>query len=451
MTAWLHIIGVGERGPRELPSTYKLLLSYADAILGPARFLADIEPVTRPNAAADLFDGDLVAQRGFDAIARALAGEEPDLSPAATYADGRRMIEWEPPLENMIRQVIALRDRPTVILASGDPMWFGMGATLTRHLLPSEFVIHAHPSAFQLAAARLHWPVQSVTTVSLHARPVELLHPHLLPGNKVLALTSDHSTIDLALELLVNRGYGHSIVTTLENLGGPEERLTTAEAENFDTRQIEDFYVLAIDCVPDFTAPLLPPLPGLPDEVFVTDGQLTKREVRAATLAKLAPFPGALLWDVGAGSGSVAIEWMRAARDTKAVAFEKEGPRLQMIAANASALGVPSLEIVAGEAPDSFGKRTPPDAVFLGGDVGNDDLFDACWSALKPGGRLVANAVTLDAEHALYSRHLQLGGELTRIEISALDRIGGHRAFKPRMAVTQWVVTKAIHGFATTP
>jgi precorrin-6Y C5,15-methyltransferase (decarboxylating) len=285
----------------------------------------------------------------------------------------------------------------------------------------------------------------------LHGRPVELLHPHLLPGNKLLALTSDHSTIDLALELLVDRGYGRSIVTALEHLGGPRERLTTAEAEHFDTRQIEDFYVLAIDCVPDFTAPLLSQVPGLPDEAFLNDGQLTKCEVRAATLAKLAPFPGALLWDVGAGSGSVAVEWMRAARDAKAVAFEKEDPRVQMIAANAMALGVPSIEIVAGEAPASFGKRTPPDAVFIGGDVGNDDLFDACWSALKPGGRLVANAVTLDAEHALYSRHLQLGGELTRIEISALDRIGGHRAFRPRMAVTQWVVTKAVHGFATTP
>lgn len=451
MTAWLHIIGVGERGPRELPATYKLLLSYADAILGPARFLADIEPVNRANASGDLFDSNFVAQRGFDAIARALAGEEPDHSHAANYSDGRRMIEWEPPLERMIEQVLALRERPTVILASGDPMWFGMGATLTRYLLPSEFVIHAHPSAFQLAAARLHWPMQSVSTISLHGRPVEMLHPHLMPGNKILALTSDHSTIDLALELLVDRGYGRSIVTALENLGGPEEQLTTATAEDFVTRSIEDFYVLAIDCVPDFNIEPLPQVPGLPDAAFSNDGQLTKREVRAATLAKLAPFPGALLWDVGAGSGSVAIEWMRAARDATAVAFERESARVQMIAANAAALGVPSLEIVAGDAPESFGKRTPPDAIFVGGDVGNEDLFDACWNALKPGGRLVANAVTLDGEHAIYGRHLQLGGELTRIEVSTLDRVGGHRAFKPRMAVTQWVVTKAVHGFATAP
>ncbi len=451
MAAWLHIIGIGERGPSELPASYKLLLNYADTIIGPARFLADIEPVIRPSATADLFNPDFVSKRSFEAVARALAGEEPGPSHAGDYADSRTLIEWEPPLESMVEQVMKLRDTPTVILASGDPMWFGIGATLTRYLIPSEFVIHAHPSAFQLAAARLHWPLQSVATISLHGRAVEGLHPHLLPGNRVLALTSDHSTVDLAIELLVDRGYGRSIVTTLENLGGPHERVTSEEAESFDSGEVEDFYVLAIDCVPDFTAPLLPPLPGLPDEAFLNDGQLTKREVRAATLAKLAPFPGAVLWDVGAGSGAVAIEWMRAARDARAVAFERDPARVQTIVANAASLGVTSLEVEQGEAPATFGRRSPPDAVFMGGDVGNDDLFDACWNALKPGGRLVANAITLDGEHALYSRHLQLGGELTRIEISTLDRVGGHRAFKPRMAVTQWAVTKALHGLVVNP
>lgn len=451
MTAWLHIIGVGERGPGELPASFKLLLNYAETVLGPARFLADIEPVARPNAAADLFNPEFVTKRSFEAVARALSGEAPDHSPSASYADGRNLIEWEPPLDAMIEQVMALRETPTVILASGDPMWFGIGATLTRYLMPSEFIIHSHPSAFQLAAARLHWPLQSVAAISLHGRPVEALHPHLVPGNRILALTADHTTVDLAIELLIDRGYGRSLVTTLENLGAPEERVLSDEAEAFDSREVEDFYVLAIDCVPDFTAPLLPPVPGLPDEAFVNDGQLTKREIRAATLAKLAPFPGALLWDVGAGCGSIAIEWLRAARDTRAIAFERHVERLQMIGLNATALGTPQLEIEPGEAPHTFGRKTPPDAIFMGGEVGNDDLFDACWSALKPGGRLVANAVTLDAEHALYSRHLQLGGELTRIEISALDRVGGHRAFKPRMAVTQWAVTKALHGLVVNP
>lgn len=450
-TAWLHIIGVGERGPRDLSPAFKLLLNYAENVIGPSRFLSDLEPVSRPNASGDLFSSESVTKRSFEAVARALAGDVEEAAPRQTYGDARNIIEWESPLEAMIEQILKLRDSPTVILASGDPMWFGIGATLARYLLSSDYVVHSHPSAFQLAAARLHWPLQSVATLSIHGRPTELLHPHILPGNKVLALTSDRSTVDLALELLDDRGYGRSIVTTLENLGAPDERITTEEAEAFETRGIGDFYVLAIDCVPDLNADLLPPVPGLPDEAFVNDGQLTKREVRAATIAKLAPFPGAVLWDVGAGCGSIAIEWMRAARDAKAVAYEREGERLQMIAVNAAALGVPGLEIEAGDAPATFERRPPPDAIFLGGEVGNDDLFEACWGALKSGGRLVANAVTLDGEHALYSRHLQLGGELTRIDIATLDRIGGHRAFKPRMTVTQWVVTKAMHGLVVSP
>jgi precorrin-6Y C5,15-methyltransferase (decarboxylating) len=450
-TAWLHIIGVGERGPRDLSPAYKLLLNYAEAVVGPARFLAELEPVNRPAASGDLFSSESVSKRSFEAVARALSGAGEEPRPHQSYADARQIIEWETSLDAMIAQIMALRDTPTVILASGDPMWFGIGATLSRYLLPSEYVVHPHPSAFQLAAARLHWPLQSVTTLSIHGRPTELLHPHIQPGNKILALTSDHTTIDLALELLGDRGYGRSIVSTLENLGGPQERITTDEAESFDSRGVGDLYVLAIDCVPDFSAVLLPAVPGLPDDAFVNDGQLTKREVRAATLAKLAPFPGAMLWDVGAGCGSVAIEWMRSTRDARAIAFEREGERLQMIAVNASALGVPHLVIESGSAPETFANKAPPDAIFMGGDVGNDDLFDACWSALKSGGRLVANAVTLDGEHALYSRHLQLGGELTRIDVSTLERIGGHRAFKPRMTVTQWVVTKAIHGLVATP
>lgn len=451
MTAWLHIVGLGESGLSELPQSVRPLLVYADTILGPARFLEQIEPSDRPPAAADLFDPEQVSRRSFEAVARALSGEQPAFTPNAPADDTRKLIEWEGPLAAMIEQVLSLRGTPTVILASGDPMWFGIGATLSRHLVASEFAVYPHPSAFQLAAARLRWPLQSVALLSLIGRPVEALHPHIMPANRIMALASEHSVVDLALEILIDRGYSRSIVTTLEHLGGRDEAVTSAPAENFHSSDIGDAYVLAIDCVPDLDARLLAAVPGLPDDVFVHDGQLTAREVRTATLGKLAPFPGAILWDVGAGSGSIAIEWMRAARDARATAFELEGERLQMIALNASALGVPDLEIVADPAPASFRKRTPPDAIFMGSDVGNDDLFDACWHALKPGGRLVANATTLDGEHALYSRLLQLGGQMTRIEVSSLERIGGHRAFRPTMAVTQWVVVKAIHGAAVMP
>ncbi len=445
MTAWLHIIGVGEKGPRELAQAYKLLINYAETVIGPARFLEQLEPSARTAGPGELFSSEFVSRRSFEAVARALAGEEPGFAGAAAV-DGRKLIEWQSPLERMVEQVLALRDTPTVILASGDPMWFGMGATLSRYLLPSEYAVHPHPSAFQLAAARMHWPLQSVAAISLHGRPIEMLHPHLVPGNRILALTADHTTLDLAVELMIERGYGRSRITTLENLGGSDERITTDEAESFNAGLLGDLYVLAIDCVPDVTAQLLPAVPGLPDEAFSNDGQLTKREVRAATIARLAPFPGAVLWDVGAGSGSIAIEWMRAARDARAIAFERDRERLQTIAANAAALGVPNLEIEDGEAPESFGKRPPPDAVFLGGNVGNDDLFDACWNALKPGGRLVANAVTVEGEQALLARYDQLGGELVRIEVSVIDRIGTQRTFRPRLAVTQWAVSKQLSG-----
>ena len=377
-------------------------------------------------------------------------GQLPPIPPAQTVLGPARLklrvphlVEWaSPKLDAMLEQIMALRGTPTVVLASGDPMWFGIGATLVRHLPPSEFRVHPGPSSFQLAASRLHWPLQHVATISLHGRAVETIHPYVLPGNRILALTSDRTTISAVAGLLVTRGYGQSVATVLENLDGENERVTIATAATLDASPIGDFHVLAIDCVADVGAALLPPTAGLPDDAFISDGQLTKREVRAATIAKLAPFPGALLWDVGAGCGSVAIEWMRAARDAKAIAFERESARLEMIAANAKALGTPGLQIVAGEAPASLPRQQAPDAIFLGGDGANAVLFDACWSALKPGGRLVANAVTLDGETALFNRQASLGGDLARIDVAVLDYVGNQRVLRPRMAVTQWLAIK---------
>jgi precorrin-6Y C5,15-methyltransferase (decarboxylating) len=342
----------------------------------------------------------------------------------------------------MLEQVLARRGTPTVILATGDPLWFGIGATLARQLAADEFAIYPTPSAFQLAAARLRWPLQHVATLSLHGRPVELLHPHILPGNRLLALTSDRSTLTEAARLLVARGYGASRLTILESLSGADERISDTTATDFDPAAIGDFHVLAIDCVAEAGAALLPTVPGLPDAAFVSDGQLSKREVRAATLARLAPTPGALLWDVGAGCGSIGIEWMRGARDAHALAFERSAARRELIAANARALGTPGLDIIAGDAPDSLRGRAPPDAVFIGGDVANTALFDACWAALRPGGRLVTNAVTLDGEAALYARQARLGGELVRLDIAVLDRIGAERVLRPRLPVTQWLAVK---------
>jgi len=438
MSLWLNIIGVGEKGVGDLPPPLRELVTEAFTVIGPFRFLAGIAPVT-----ADVeVHPELVQQRSLEAVARALLYVDDEDITFVEEDLSRVLIEWQGGIDNMIGQILPLRGSPTVILATGDPMWFGIGATLAKHLEPGEFTIHTHPSAFQLAAARMRWPLQHVETISLHGRPIEGSHRHILPGNRILALTTDNTTIDRVADILANRGYGQSMLTALENLGGIEEKLTSSTAEQLDPKAIGDFYVLAIDCVADKDAVLLPPIPGLPDEAFVSDGQLTKRDIRAATLAKLAPYPGALLWDVGAGCGSVGIEWMRAARDAKAIAFEQDGKRLDLIGDNARALGTPTLEIVPGKAPDSLKDKPAPDAVFIGGDVANDELFDACWTALKPGGCLVANAVTLDGEQALILRQELHGGELTRIDISSLDSIGGHKVMRARLPVTQWSVQK---------
>ncbi|HEY0920977.1 precorrin-6y C5,15-methyltransferase (decarboxylating) subunit CbiE [Devosia sp.] len=453
MTAWLHIVGVGEGGVGELPAATRLLVSFAEVVIGPPRFLADLEPIIASHSHPELSSPDEVRQRSLEAVARALLddGDGPEEPVATDIGDHRVLIEWQPPLANMVEQVLRQRGKPTVVLASGDPMWFGIGASLARHLDAEEFVIHPLASSFQFAAARLHWPLQHVATISLHGRPPEGIHPFILPGHRVLALTSDAGTARHVADALVARGYGQSRMTVLENLGGQDERITETAAELFEADSIGDFYVLGIDCVADVSAPLLPPVPGLPDEAFVTDGQLTKREVRAATIARLAPYPGALLWDVGAGCGSIAIEWMRAARDAEAIAFEREGERLQMIAVNAAALGVPTLRIENGEAPGSLAGMPAPDAIFLGGNVADDALFQACWNALKPGGRLVANAVTLDAEAALYRRQAWLGGDLVRIDVATLDAIGTQHVLRPRLPVTQWAVVKPEQWLAAQP
>lgn len=388
MSAWLTVIGIGEGALPTLPA--------AATILGPARLKSGV-----PN-----------------------------------------LVQWHvPQLEAMLAQILELRGTPTVVLASGDPMWFGIGATLAGRLAPDEYRVVPGPSSFQFAAAELRWPMQNVVTLSLHARPVETLHPHVLPGNRILALTTDARTALQVARLLVARGYGRSRLTVLENLGGSRHTVSAATAEDFDLT-IGDFYVLGIDCVADHGAALLSAVPGLPDEAFVHDGQLTKREIRAATLARLAPYPGALLWDVGAGCGSIGIEWMRAARGARAIAFERGAGRQAMIATNAAALGVPGLTVVGGEVPETLAGQPVPDAIFLGGSVGDGALFDGCWGALKSGGRLVANAVTLEGEQALYERQAELGGDLVRIETAVLDMIGGRRAMRPRLAVTQYRVTK---------
>ncbi len=400
MSPWLTIVGVNDDGPNGLAPGPRAVIEAADIVVGSQRIL-----------------------------------DREDLGDTETH-------NWTSPFEDMVTQIESWRGKNVVVLATGNPMHYGVGATLIRHIPAEEMTVIPAPSAFSLAAARLGWPVQSLEMISLHGRPVSLLHPFVQPGAKLLVLMGDGQTVHKAASLLCERGYDESKLTVLEHMDGPYERIVRLTAQECRSQDFADFNTLGIECVAGVDSKLLPSTPGLPDDAFTHDGQLTKREVRAVTLAALGPTPGAMLWDVGAGCGSVAIEWMRAARNARAIAFEKNKPRIKMIAENAVALGAPGLEVVEGDAGKTLKDHTVPDAVFLGGAVTSEDVFKISWSALKPGARLVANAVTLEGEAALIKRHEAYGGELVRIDISHVTSIGSRRALRPRMAVMQWRVVK---------
>jgi precorrin-6Y C5,15-methyltransferase (decarboxylating) len=297
-------------------------------------------------------------------------------------------------------------------------------------------------SSFSLAVARMGWSLPDCDTLSLHGRDAAHLEPFIQPGVRLIVLTSDATTIPEVASRLIARGFEKSEITVFENMGGPRERRSSFVAKDFTARPYSDLNTLAIHCIAGPNAKRLSRLAGLPDDAFVHDGQLTKREVRAATLAALGPSPDQLLWDVGAGCGSVAIEWMRSCRGAMAIAFERDAGRSRLIAENAAALGTPRLKLVKGAAPASFANEPVPDAVFIGGGLGDQGVFEEAWAALKPGGRMVVNVVTIEGELHLADLHETHGGDLVRLDIAHLTRIGSLRALKPRMAVLQWRAEK---------
>jgi len=350
---------------------------------------------------------------------------------------------WPTPLGAIFEEIARWRGTPTVILATGDPMMFGIGKALLDHFAPDEMTVLPQLSAFTLAAARLKWPLQHVDTVSLHGRPSCLIEPLIAPDNRIIALTNDRTTIAEVAQRLSRRGFAASRLIVLEHMDGKAERVTGFIAEDAPLQQpFADFQTLAIECRAGPEAVILPRIPGLPDSAFCHDGQLTKREVRAATIASLMPSPHRLLWDIGAGSGSIAIEWMRAAPNSSAIAFEQAPERLAMISANAEALGTPSLSIVPGTAPASLAGQPSPDAVFIGGGVCDEAIFPAAWPRLTPGGMLVANTVTLEGNARLAALQQSHGGDLVGIDIAYLEQLGSRRGLRPRMPVLQWRVQK---------
>jgi precorrin-6B C5,15-methyltransferase / cobalt-precorrin-6B C5,C15-methyltransferase len=378
-------------------------------------------------------------------------GSRDALSDAEVIIGGRRQLALLPeglagrllslpsPLRPGLETMLADHaGRRTVVLASGDPMHYGIGATLVRLLGAERVVVLPHPSSVSLAAARLGWAVDDVEVVSTVGRPIELLHPALQPGRRLLVLVAgERAAIELR-HLLRSRGYGRSRITLLADLGGPDETVRPADDEPHST-----LAVIAIECVADDAAVPLPRTPGLPDDAYDQDGQITKWEIRAIALAALAPLPGQLLWDVGAASGSIGIEWMRVHPASRTIAIEPRAERRDRIARNAATLGVPGLHVVAGSAPAALADLPTPDAIFIGGGVTVAGVVEACWDALGCGGRLVANAVTIESERALVDWQHRLGGTLTRIAVERAGPLGSFTTWRPALPVVQWSVRKA--------
>lgn len=395
---WLHVVGIGEDGMEGLAPAARALLESAEVIIGGARHhhLSDKVKAER--------------------------------------------LSWPSPFDAMIETIRAQKGKRVVILVTGDPLWYSVGARILRSIDPSEVVFHPQLSAFQLAACRLGWSLADLEAITAHGRPPELTIPYFHHGGRLLILTKDHTTPPQLARLLSARGFGPSRMIALVALGGAEEKRIEGTAAEWalSDPHIPDFHLLAVETVGEPGARPLPRI-GLPDEAFVHDGKMTKREARALALAKLDPRRKQLLWDIGCGCGSVAIEWMRADRDMAAIGFEPDPERRSLAAENALALGAPRLELRDGEAPAILhaADLPRPDAVFIGGGVSIETIV-TCLSALKPFGRLVAHAVTLESEAALAAAQEEFGGELVRLSVARAEPVGSYRGWRPAMPVTQW-------------
>ncbi len=351
---------------------------------------------------------------------------------------------WPVPFDAAMRDVVAMTGQKVCVLASGDPFFYGVGVTLSRHVGSDEFVTYPSPSAISLAASRMGWALQDIETVSLHGRPLDLIRPLLHPGRRIIALTSDEKGPRELAKLLTESGFGRSGMMVLEALGGEAERIRTCSAGEFALLDINVLNVVAVEVIADANARILPLGFGVDDSLFEHDGQITKREIRALTLSALSPRRGELLWDIGAGSGSIGIEWMLADPSMKAIAIEAHPERAARIRRNATRFGVPGLVLIEGEAPAALNGLPQPDTIFIGGGGSEPGVFDAAVEALKPGSRLVANAVTLEMEAVLLSAQAKLGGSLIRLEVSRAAPVGSMQGWKPAMPVTQWTWTKGM-------
>jgi len=401
---WLSIVGLGEEGIDGLADLARGLIESAEIVFGGSRHLALAAPLIRGTARA-----------------------------------------WGSPFDESVAEVLAHRGRPVCVLASGDPFQHGIGSVLARHVAPDETIAVPAVSAFSLAASRLLWSLPHTTLLSLCGRSLDFIRPHLQPGARILALTSGAGAPAAIAELLCAAGFGESQLIVLEALGGPRERIRSMRARAFNLEGIAALNTVAIEVVANATARIVSRACGRADELFEHDGQITKREIRAVTLSALAPARGELLWDVGAGSGSVAIEWMLADPSLSALAIERRSDRAARIRRNAASFGVPDLQVLEADAPQVFDGLQPPDAVFIGGGATTPGMIETVQAALRPNGRLVINAVTLETEALLLGAHARHGGALLRMEIHRASPIGeaAHSlGWRPAMPITQWTWVK---------
>jgi len=396
-TPWLDIIGIGEDGMAGLSEAARALVENAEVIIGGDR--------------------------------------HHKLSPGVKA----QRVSWPSPFDAMIEKIRSFKGRRVVVLVSGDPLWYSVGARIGRAIDPAEIHYHPQLSAFQLAACRMGWSLPDVETLTVHGRPHEQIVSKLSPGVKLLILTKDATSPKTIANLLCAHGYDNSPMSVLAAMGGSEEKRFEGLANDW-AHEVPDLHTLAVECVAGPDARILPKT-GLPDDVFFHDGMITKRAVRAVTLAKLAPQRGELLWDIGVGCGSVAIEWMRAANEARAIGIEPRSERRDLAAKNALALGTPALKLIDGVAPDALVGLKNPDAVFIGGGI-SQRVIDYCFELLKPNGRLVANCVTLEGEAILLAAFENLGGELQRIGVQSAEPLGSLHSWKSAMAVTQWSIVK---------
>jgi precorrin-6Y C5,15-methyltransferase (decarboxylating) len=398
---WLSIVGIGEDGLDGLSPAARALIAQASLVVGGRRHLA--------------------------LAAAAITGE---------------MLSWPHPPQAAFPAILARRDEAVCVVATGDPFFYGIGSLLAQQVAADEIVCIPGVSSFSLAASRLGWAVQDCALVTLHGRTLERIVPHFQPHTRILALSWDQTTPPRLAELLVRHGFPDSRITVCEAMGGPRERIRHAAASAFALEDIDPLNLVALELTASAGARVIPLAPGLPDAWFEHDGQLTKQDIRALTIAALAPRQGELLWDIGAGSGSIGIEWMLSSPSNRAVAIERDPVRAARIARNAASLGVPDLSIVQGSAPAALQDLPPPDAVFIGGGATAGGLVDAAWAALRSGGRMVVNGVTIETQAVLIERFRTMGGSLKTIQIAHADAVGGFHGMRPAMPVTQWSVAR---------